>query len=280
MNYLNPPYAKQIVLNALKEDIGKGDITTNLLIPLGAQAEAVILAKENFVACGLNFARLAFKLADKNIKFKALVKEGDYVKKGKVIARIRGKAGCILTAERTALNFLGLLCAIATKTKQFTDAVKPYRVKITDTRKTLPGLRPLEKYAVRVGGGFNHRMNLSEMVMVKDNHLKLVSGLSSLKGKLLRLQRRGCPIEIEVENLKQFKQALVLRPDIIMLDNMGIKDIKKAVKIRNQVPTKLEASGGININNIKKIASTGVDFISLGTITHSVNSADISLEIL
>jgi nicotinate-nucleotide pyrophosphorylase (carboxylating) len=210
-----------------------------------------------------------------------LVREGERVKKSKVIARIFGKARSILTAERVVLNFLSLLCGIATRTREYVDAVKPYKVKIIDTRKTIPGLRILEKYAVRIGGGFNHRFSLDEMVMVKDNHLKVIGGHK----KLAKLSRRY-KSEIEVEDLRGFKEALKLKPDIIMLDNMSVKEMKKAVSIRNKLsprlsqPTpKLEASGNITLKNVKRVASCGVEMISVGALTHSVKSIDISLEI-
>jgi len=231
----------------------------------------------------LGIAKEVFKTQDKNIKFKAQVLEGQKIKKGKIIARIFAKAQSILIAERVALNFLNLLSGIATKTRAYVDKVKPYKVKILDTRKTIPGLRELEKYAVRIGGGFNHRLRLDEMILIKDNHLKVTKGYQ----RLLKVTK-GYLVEIEVKNLREFKEAIKAKPDIIMLDNMNPKNIRQAVKIRNsqlptpnsKLPTKLEASGRINLKNVKNIAATGVDMISIGELTHSVNSADISLEIL
>jgi len=282
MNYFREPDIKDILIRALREDIGRKDITTEAVIPAKQSVKAILLAKERCVVCGLGVARAVFRLQDKNCRFRALVKEGDYVTKGMKLALVSGKARPILSAERVALNFLTRLCGISTLTKKFTDAVKPYKVKILDTRKTTPGLRLLEKYAVRMGGGFNHRMSLDEMLLVKDNHWKAAKGCIRLPPFT-----KGYQIEIEVRNLKEFRQALKLKPDIIMLDNMSIKDIKEAVKIRNQLSTndyrpttKLEASGGINLKNIRRIASCGVEQISVGALTHSVNSADISLEIL
>lgn len=281
MNCVNDLEVKFTVASALKEDIGKRDITTEDSVPKNKAAKAAILAKEDFVVCGLNIASLAFRLYDKNIKFKPLLTEGAFAKKGQVIAAVSGKARSILTSERVALNLLSLLCGISTKTRLFVEAVKPHKVKIIDTRKTIPGLRILQKYAVRMGGGYNHRMRLDEMYLVKDNHLAIIRDLSALK-KL----KRNYDLEIEVKNLKEFKDALKLSPEIIMLDNMSVGDIRKAVRIRNslsgkshQKTPKLEASGGITLKNVREVASCGVDMISVGALTHSVKSVDISLEI-
>jgi len=282
MNCVKEADIKDILINALAEDIGARDITTDAVIPADRFVNAYLLAKEDCVICGLGEAKVVFELKDKRIKFIPLAKEGAWVKKGGTIARISGKARSILTAERVALNFLSFLSGIATATREYVEAVKPSKVKIVDTRKTIPGLRILEKYAVRIGGGFNHRLSLDEMVMVKDNHLKVIGGHK----KLTQLGRRY-KSEIEVEGLAGFKDALKLNPDIIMLDNMSIKNMKKAVSIRNNLSLKtnrtapkLEASGNITLKNVKKVASCGVDMISVGALTHSVKSVDISLEIL
>jgi len=278
VTYVKDLDIRGIVAFALKEDIGAKDITTEMLIPRNKFVKAILIAKEDCLVCGLSLASLVFKLQDKNIKFKPLISEGKLVKKGRVIARIQGRAKSILPAERVALNFLSFLSGIATKTRRFVEEVKPYKVKIMDTRKTIPGLRLLEKYAVRIGGGFNHRLSLDEMILVKDNHLKIIKGYQGL----FRFSR-GCRVELEVKTLKEFQRALKLKPDIIMLDNMSLKDIKQAVRIKNSLPhpiPKLEASGGITLRNVKQVASTGVDMISIGDLTHSVDSVDISLEIL
>ncbi len=289
MSYSKGLEIRGIIKQALKEDIGKKDITTESLIPKEKSAKAVLLAKENFVVCGLDIARFAFTLLDKNVKFASKFGEGQYVRKSEVIALIEGKAAPILTAERTALNFLSFLSGVATKTREYANAVKPYKVKIVDTRKTIPGLRQLQKYAVKIGGGYNHRMQLDEMVLIKDNHIKCTraqghKGTSIIKD-IRRKIPKGMKVEIEVENLRQFKEALKEKPDIIMLDNMKIGEIRKAVSIKLQTPysklhTLLEASGGITLRNIRKFAATGVDMISIGALTHSVNSVDISLEFL
>jgi len=267
---------------ALNEDVGRADITTESLIPKNKQAKAVILAKENFLVCGISLARSIFALKDKSIKFRPQVKDGDMVKKGKVLAILEGPAQGILTAERVALNFLSILSGIATKTKAYVKAAGNNKVKIIDTRKTIPGLRLLQKYAVRIGGGYNHRFSLDEMVMVKDNHLKILGGFTEVK----KINHRY-KIELEAATLSEFKDAIRFNPDIIMLDNMGISDMKKAVAMRNCLSAsktnyapKLEASGGISLKNIRKVASTGVDMISVGALTHTIDSVDISLEIL
>lgn len=272
----------QIVRHALVEDIGSGDITTQLTIPEHKNIKAVFLAKESCVICGLGVAERVFKTVDSAIRFMPLVKEGRAVKKGKAVANIQGKARGILSAERVALNLLTLLSGVATKTREYVRRIEPYKVKVTDTRKTMPGLRELQKYAVRIGGGRNHRMSLDEMILIKDNHLKVTDGYSKLPSV-----PKGFKIEIETQNLKEFKHALKFKPNVIMLDNMGIEDIKKAIRIRNNTVfkghhpmTRLEVSGGVNLKNVRKIAATGADIISIGELTHSVKSADISLEVL
>lgn len=264
-----------IIKQALREDIGKGDITTTKFIPRDKYVKAILLAKEDCVVCGLGIARDVFKFQDKNIKFKPQVSDGQKIKKGKIIAHIFGRAQSILTAERVALNFLSLLSGVATKTRAYVDKLKPYKVKILDTRKTIPGLRELEKYAVRRGGGYNHRMRLDEMLLIKDNHLRILGRHEEL-AKL----KRDYKLEIEVKNLREFKKILGLRPDIIMLDNMQVEDIRKAVILRKTAMPKIEVSGNVNLNNVREIAKTGVDMISVGALTHSVKAVDISLEIL
>lgn len=282
MNYFNVLEIKHIINHALKEDIGRKDITTEFCIPNNKKIKAFIVAKENCIACGLGVAATVFKTFDNRINFKSLVKDGFRIAMGKKIAVITGNAKSIITAERVALNFLILLCGISTKTREYVNAVKPYKVRILDTRKTIPGLRILEKYAVRIGGGFNHRSSLDEMILAKDNHIKIIGNYTKLRDI-----PKGYQAELEVENLKEFRDALKVYPDIIMLDNMPVADVKKAVRIRNKLSIsktnpkpKLEASGGINLKNIKKYAATGVDMISIGALTHSISSVDISLEII
>jgi len=272
----------QILRHALIEDIGKGDITTQLTIPKDKEAEAVLVAKEDLIACGMKVAERAFKIVDNAIDFEAKAIEGKPVKKGRVIARIKGRAASILTAERVALNLLSMLSGIASRTRDYIKEIEPLKTKITDTRKTLPGLRDMQKYAVRIGGGFNHRMGLDEMILIKDNHIRVTEGYDKLPSV-----PKGFKIEIEVQNLDEFKHALFFKPDVIMLDNMNVKDIKAAVDIRNNTefkshhpPTKLEASGGISLENVKAVAATGVDIISVGELTDSVKASDISLDIV
>jgi nicotinate-nucleotide pyrophosphorylase (carboxylating) len=270
------------VKRALNEDIGTGDITTRLAISRNRLIRAKIIAKEDFLLCGINLACAVFKTVDPGLKFKFQIKEGRQVFNQQALAIISGKATSILAAERVALNLLSLLSGIATKTSKFVKKIQPFKAKITDTRKTLPGLRALQKYAVRIGSGYNHRMRLDEMILIKDNHLKIMKGCIELSQA-----PQGCKIEIEAQSLKEFQRALSFKPDIIMLDNMKIRDIQKAVKIRNSLKfsrqyrfTALEASGGIHLGNVKKYAATGVDIISIGELTDSIESVDISLEIV
>lgn len=281
MNWIKESDIRNVVIETVTEDLGTKDITSLFFIPAGKRAGAAIIAKEACVICGLSIAASVFKEVDKSVYFKPRAADGDFVKKGAVLARIRGNARSILSAERVALNFLSLLSGIATKTRGFVSLVKPYKVKIIDTRKTTPGLRLFEKYAVRCGGGFNHRLSLDDMVLIKDNHLKIIGGI-----KKIRELPREYKTEIEVNTLEEFKIALALRPSIIMLDNMSVAEMKKAVKLRDKISLAcaspapcIEASGGITQKNIRKVASTGVDMISIGALTHSIDSADISLEI-
>jgi len=285
MSYIDKNKLNKIVTCALKEDLGKFDITSESLIAVDKSCMAILLAKQECVVCGLEIARLVFKTKDKNIHFKSLVKDGDFVKKGACLAKISGKARSLLTAERVALNFLCLLSGVATKTREFVSAVKPYKTRIVDTRKTIPGLRILQKCAVKTGGGDNHRIRLDDMVLIKDNHLKFLGNKFWSDG--YKIKSPKVKIEIEVKTLKEFTKALKLKPDVIMLDNMAPANMKKAVKMRNSncsnrkypVP-ELEASGNVTLKNVKRVASTGVDTISVGALTHSINSVDISLEII
>jgi nicotinate-nucleotide pyrophosphorylase (carboxylating) len=280
---LDPVKLESIVRHALIEDIGRGDITTNLTIPKNKEIKATIIAKQNCIICGMPAAEKVFELADSEVKFTPCVKDGQAAKKGKVIAKISGKARSILSAERVALNLISILSGVATTTREYVKRIEPYKTKITDTRKTMPGLRELQKYAVRIGDGYNHRMGLDEMILIKDNHLKVTEGLEKLPSV-----PKGYKIEVEVQNLEEFNHAIFFKPDIIMLDNMSLEDVKKAVKIRNSIdfkkshhpPTKLEASGGVDLKNVRKLAATGVDIISIGALTQSVKAVDMSLEVL
>jgi len=279
---LDPHKVDSVVRHALFEDIGKGDITTQLTIPKNKKIKAEIITKEDCIVCGLEVIERAFKVVDKDTKFQPLAKEGQRLKKGKSVATVEGKAHSVLSAERVGLNLLALLSGVATRTHEYVEEIKPHKAKITDTRKTMPGLRELQKYAVRIGGGFNHRMALDEMILIKDNHLKITEGYNQLPKV-----PKGYKIEIEVQSLDEFKHALKFKPDVIMLDNMNLADIRQAVAIRDATPftshhpkTKLEASGGVEIETVKELAATGVDVISIGDLTHSVSSIDFSLEVL
>jgi nicotinate-nucleotide pyrophosphorylase (carboxylating) len=281
-----------IIKAALKEDIGKGDITTGALIDKFASSRASIITKEDCVVCGLQASEWIMAQIDYSVRFKPNCKDGDFVGKGKELVFMEGRAGSILRAERTMLNFLAFLSGISTSTKTFVDKAMPYGVKIMDTRKTYPLLRYLEKYAVSTGGGANHRMGLYDQVLIKENHIKAYSvqrTAYSEKAKLKDLVEtarkkniKGTIIEIEVTNHAEFADALQGSPDIIMLDNMSASDVKACVEIRRMSKTKtlLEVSGGISLYNIEQYAKTGIDIISIGALTHSVKSIDMSLEIV
>lgn len=269
---------RQIIKNALSEDVGSGDITTNSVVPKNLKVKAAIVACEEGVVCGLSVAKEVFKIFDKDVKFKIVAKDGQKVKEGKMLARIEGKARTILTCERVALNFLQRLSGIATLTNKFVQKAKPYGVKILDTRKTMPGLRFLEKYAVKVGGGTNHRFGLYDGILIKDNHIKI----AGCAANAVRLAKKKYPhdrVEVEAQSLHEVKVAVGTRADIIMLDNMKPKDIRKALKMING-KYEVEISGGINLSNVLRAAKLKVDCISVGALTHSAEGLNISLDIL
>ncbi len=271
-----------ILIQALLEDIGEGDVTTNTIIPENHRSKAVLIAKEDFVLAGLPFTERIFKLLNSELKFKAHKKDGDIVKKGTVIAAINGNTRSLLTAERTALNILQRLSGIATLTCRFVEKVKGLPVKIIDTRKTTPGLRTFEKYAVRAGGGKNHRFGLFDGILIKDNHINAAGGIEkAVKMAKLKAQHM-LKVEVEAKNIREVRSALSAGAEIIMLDNMSIEDIKKSARmIRSQNPKVIiEASGNINLENVRVIAETGVDLISVGALTHSAAAVDISMDIL
>jgi len=266
---------------ALAEDIGPGDITTRAIVPKDRNAKAVIMAKEAGVIAGLEIAKDVFKHLSRNIKFISGVKDGTFVKKGKVLAAIIGPAATIITGERVALNFIQHLSGVATLTNKFVARVKGQgsRVKILDTRKTIPGMRVLEKYAVRMGGGANHRMGLHDAVLIKDNHIMIAGGIEkAIKAAMAKYGRKE--IEVEARTIEEVKKAVRAGADRILLDNMNITQLKESVKLCKKARIKTEASGGVNLNNVKAIAKTGVDFISVGALTHSAKALDISLKIL
>lgn len=263
---------------ALEEDIGgAGDITTDATIPVGVTGEAAIVAREAGVIAGLDLAAQAFRALDPDVKFFPLVSDGDAVKQGAKIARIAGKTRAILTAERTALNFLGHLSGVATLTSRFVEAVAGTGARITCTRKTTPGLRALEKYAVRMGGGVNHRFGLYDGVLIKDNHIAAAGGIGNALRALGARAGHMVRIEVEVDTLDQLKEALRFPIDAVLLDNMDVPTLKRAVAIvGGRVTT--EASGGVRLDTVRKIAETGIDLISAGALTHSAKRLDLSLE--
>lgn len=277
-----PDSAKKIIKSALKEDIGSKDITSSLLIPENHKSTAVILAKEDFIVAGIGFAKEVFAQIDKKIKFTAFIKNGAQVKKGDKIAKVYGKTRSLLAGERVCLNFLQRLSGIATLTNMFVKQTRGFRAKILDTRKTTPCLRFMEKYAVKAGGGTNHRFGLYDRILIKDNHIKIAGSVSKAL-VLAKKKYKPAQIEIEVKNLQELDEALKSKSaGIIMLDNMSVKDMKKAVKITQKISRKiiLEASGNVSLKNVRKIASTGVDWISVGSLTHSAKAADISMKII
>jgi nicotinate-nucleotide pyrophosphorylase (carboxylating) len=265
------------VILALREDIGSGDITTNTIIPMEMTAKAKITAKEDGVICGMSIIPLIFMSVDKELKLKAKVKDGTHVKKGRLLAEVSGPARSILTAERTALNFLQRLSGISTITSKFVKAAGK-KVKILDTRKTSPGLRLLDKYAVKCGGGMNHRIGLFDAILIKDNHIKLAGGVIKAVSKAKSSFQY---VEVEADSMSRVKDAAGSGASRILLDNMNIKELRSAVRYIRSMNGKveIEASGGVNLSNISKVAKTGVDFISIGALTHSAPALDISLKI-
>lgn len=267
---------KQLIRLALREDVGAGDITTRGTVAANAKAKGVVLAKEAGVIAGLGVAKEVFLQVDRKIRFVQKVKDGAKVKKGKVIATLAGPARGILTGERVALNFLQQLSGIATTTSQFVAKVKGTRAKIFDTRKTTPGLRKLEKLAVKAGGGTNHRFGLYDAALIKDNHIAAAGGiqkaLAAFKGKK--------KVEIETKTLAQVKKAIKAGAKMILLDNMNVKTLRRAIRLCKKNKVWTEASGGINLKTVRKIARTGVNSISVGALTHSAPALDISLEVI
>ncbi len=269
---------KHLIHLALSEDIGRKDLTSDALVHRRLVGKAVIVARQDGMLAGLPVAEMVFRMTNPGVIFEMLKRDGQKVKKGERIALIEGKVRAILSAERTALNFLQRLSGIATLTAKYVAKIKQTKTKILDTRKTTPGLRILEKYAVKVGGGQNHRMGLFDMILIKENHIRAAGGIS----KAVNEARSKYPrqkIEVEARNLYQLKEAIESGPDWIMLDNMKIPQIRKAVKIiRPASPAiRIEASGRVDLKNIRRMALTGVDFVSVGALTHSAPALDLSL---
>lgn len=263
---------------ALKEDIGPGDITTEALVPPGVQGKAEIIAKETLVLAGVEVAREVFHQVNPDISFTTNYADGSELAPSTIIATLEGPLASLLTAERLALNLIQRLSGVATMTRQYVRKIEGTKARILDTRKTTPGLRALEKYAVRVGGGENHRFGLFDGVLIKDNHIAAVGSITEAVERARKKASHILKIEVETENLEQVKEALSAGADIIMLDNMDIESMREAVRLINGKAL-VEASGGINLDNVRQVAETGVDLISVGAITHSARAMDISMEI-
>ena len=274
MQKINQKYIKSIVYQALREDLSpSGDITTKNIINKSISAK--IIAGQNCIVGGLGFAKEAFKISDKKIIFKTKIKDGRKVNKGKVIALLKGKASNILKSERVALNFLGLISGVATITNQFVKKVKGKSCKICCTRKTLPNLRLLQKYGVRLGGGTNHRFNLSDEILIKDNHIAVRKNIYDLVKRAIK-NKKGKKITVEIDNLNQLKKINGLKFNRILFDNMSLKNLRKAIKISKRF-YETEASGGITLKNVRRIAATGVNRVSIGQITHSAPVVDFKI---
>jgi|SRR5579859_339087 len=273
-NLLAPEIAQSIRI-ALAEDVGSGDVTTNSIVPIDATMSAKIIAKQSGVVAGLDVVEETFRLLDPKLHFVSQVAEGVTVENRQLLAEISGNARVLLTGERTALNFLGRMSGIATMTRQFMDAVAGTKAVMLDTRKTAPGLRLVDKLAVRRGGGQNHRMGLYDMVLIKDNHIDFAGSLSKAV-RLARAANKGLKIEVEARTLEDVRKGLSLGVEFILLDNMPLEMMSEAV-VLNKGRAKLEASGNVTLENVRKIAETGVDYISTGSLTHSVKVFDVSM---
>jgi len=270
-------WLRAVVESALKEDIGTGDITSMLTVPEQAVSRAVISVREDGVIAGMDAAEMAFSVVDPHVRFERIVSDGDRVSRGQALAVVEGRSRSLLAGERIALNFLQRLSGIATKTAYFVSLVEGTKAKVVDTRKTTPGLRALEKYAVRVGGGYNHRFGLYDGVLIKDNHIIAAGGVRNA----VTAAKAGAPhtlkVEVEVRTLDELTEALDSGADAVLLDNMDIETMRQAVEITAGRAV-LEASGGVTEQTIADIAATGVDLISVGALTHSVKSLDIGLD--
>jgi nicotinate-nucleotide pyrophosphorylase (carboxylating) len=274
------PEILQIIRRALDEDIGPGDVTSQWTLPAELELEGKLLAKADGVVAGLAVAAAVFHLVDERVRFISLCQDGQRVRAGDVLAVVQGPARAVLGAERTALNFLQRMSGIATAARRYVDAVAGTRAVILDTRKTAPGLRVLDKWAVRLGGGQNHRFGLFDMVLIKDNHIAAAGGITQAVARVRVHNQAGLPVEVEVKSLAELEEALAIQPplDRIMLDNMDLETMRRAVEMTaGRVP--LEASGGVSLERVRAIAETGVDYISVGALTHSVTALDISLEV-
>ncbi len=268
-----------IIEAALQEDMPQGDITSESIIPEDSRSRANIIAKEEGILAGIDVASRVFEKIDPSIQFQKEKEDGQQFNKGETLATLEGSSISILKGERTALNFLQRMSGIATTTGHFVQAVKGMRTKILDTRKTTPGLRKLEKHAVKMGGGQNHRQNLSEMVLIKDNHLKLVGSISEAVKKAKERIAPGTKVEVEATSLAEVQEAVRSGADMVMLDNMPLGEMREVVQwVEGRIP--LEVSGSVTLEKIGEIAALGIDFVSVGSLTHSYKSVDISMEFL
>jgi len=265
------------VERALAEDVGPGDATTEGIIPAGASLSGRIVSKESGVVAGLTVARAAFQLLDQQVALAAFLADGEVVEAGQTVIEIRGSARAILTAERTALNFLGRMSGIATRTREFVEEIRGTNARILDTRKTAPNLRASDKLAVRLGGGENHRFGLYDMILIKDNHIDFAGSITAAVSRA-RASNSSLAIEVEARNLSDMAEALDAGVRWIMLDNMTLDDMRRAV-VLNSGRAKLEASGNVSLKHVRQIAETGVDYISVGALTHSVQALDVSLTV-
>ncbi len=268
---------RTIIEQALAEDIGTGDVTTEAIISADSVSTAVMLAKQDLVLAGLEVSREVFLVLDPSVQFTTKAKDGDRIQRGAELARLTGKTSVLLKGERVALNLLQHLSGIATLTSKYAEKIKGTNAQVLDTRKTLPGLRQLEKYAVKVGGGRNHRMGLYDMVLIKDNHIKAAGSITKAV-ESAKARSGNLSIEVETRTLDEVKEALFVKADIIMLDNMPPDLMREAVKLISG-KAKVEASGNVTLETIRPIAETGVDYISCGSLTHSAPAADISMKI-
>ncbi|MGQ9663725.1 MAG: carboxylating nicotinate-nucleotide diphosphorylase [bacterium] len=270
-----------MVRTALKEDLGKGDITTDSIIPPNTQTLGIIFPKEDGVLCGVNIARYVFEEIDKNINFEAKMEDGTEFSPGMTIATVIGPARSCLKAERTALNFLQQLSGIATLTRKFVKLINNDRIKIMDTRKTTPGLRIMEKYAVKTGGGYNHRFGLYDMILIKDNHIEIAGGITNAVNAVRQnSKRKRIFIEVEVKTMDELKEAIALGVNRVMLDNMHLEQLDQAIKYvrASKKKIEIEVSGGIDIDNIVNYSGLDIDCISIGALTHSAPAIDIALK--
>jgi len=264
-----------IIHRALEEDLGDGDITTLSTVPARSVLKGTFIAKESGIIAGLEVVRETLKYLDPRTSFSAHVKDGKHVSKGTILATVRGNGRALLVAERTALNFFQRMSGIATATRMYVNAVRKTKAIIVDTRKTAPGLRLLDKWAVRLGGGQNHRFGLFDMVLIKENHIAAAGGISQAVARVRATDTKKRPIEVEVRTLDELRETLELTVDRILLDNMSLKHMREAVCITSG-KTELEASGNVSLENVAAVAATGVDIISVGKLTHSVRALDIS----